>query len=304
MNRVFISYKRVDKNKVFGIRDLIESQIGKGECWIDLDGIESDAQFEHVIMRAIERCDVFLFMYSKKHTLIKNFDDDDWTFRELGFARAIGKKIVFINIDGSPLSNIFLFKFCTKQQVDGRSQLALNKLVTDMRKWLDIPDPVMYTPEALYEKGKRYYSGKGVEQNYSEAVKWFYKAAERGHAIAQNNLGVMYYKGDGVAQDYVESVKWYRKSAEQGYADAQRNLGLIYYKGDGVAQDYKEAEKWFYKAASQENAKAQYTLGIMNEFGIGVARNGERAIYWYRKAANNGYIHAYGALERLKNMDL
>ena len=48
MSRIFISYKRVDKDKVFRIKDQIESTIGE-KCWIDIDGIESDAQFANVI---------------------------------------------------------------------------------------------------------------------------------------------------------------------------------------------------------------------------------------------------------------
>tara|TARA_Y100000588_G_C13824654_1_gene740888 strand:+ start:510 stop:737 length:228 start_codon:yes stop_codon:yes gene_type:complete len=30
-------------------------------------------------------------------------------------------------------------------------------------------------------------------------------------------LGVMYDKGKGVTQDYQEAMKWYRKAAEQGF---------------------------------------------------------------------------------------
>ena len=42
MHRIFISYKRADKDKVLMIKDQIESALGE-KCWIDLDGIESDA---------------------------------------------------------------------------------------------------------------------------------------------------------------------------------------------------------------------------------------------------------------------
>ena len=43
MARIFISYKRVDKNKFFKIKDQIESTLSE-KCWIGLDGIESDAK--------------------------------------------------------------------------------------------------------------------------------------------------------------------------------------------------------------------------------------------------------------------
>ena len=52
--------------------------------------------------------------------------------------------------------------------------------------------------------------------DYAEAVKWYRKAAEQGHARAQYSLGFMYYNGRGVPQDYAEAMKWYRKAADQG----------------------------------------------------------------------------------------
>lgn len=85
MARIFISYKRADKEKVFRIKEQIESTLGE-KCWIDLDGIESDAQFKNVIIRAINECEVVLFMYSQHHTKIIDFERD-WTVRELNFAQ-------------------------------------------------------------------------------------------------------------------------------------------------------------------------------------------------------------------------
>ena len=67
----------------------------------------------------------------------------------------------------------------------------------------------------------------------------------------------MYSDGKGVPQDYDEAVKWYRKAADQGLAEAQFDLGLIYQKGQSVAQDYGEAVMWYRKAAAQGDAKAQ-----------------------------------------------
>lgn len=133
MARIFISYKRVDKNKVFKIKDQIESTLSE-KCWIDLDGIESDAQFINVIIKAIRDCEVFLFMYSKTHAQITDFEKD-WTIRELNFASKKEKRIVFVNIDGSPLSDEFEFLYGTKQQVDGRSQESISRLLKDLAKW-------------------------------------------------------------------------------------------------------------------------------------------------------------------------
>jgi DNA polymerase III epsilon subunit-like protein len=99
-----------------------------------------------------------------------------------------------------------------------------------------------------------------VEQDYTEAVKWYRKAAEQGNARAQNNLGMCYEYGKGVEQDYVKAVKWYHKAAERGNASAQFNLGFCYNIGKGFAQDYDEAVKWYRKAAEQGHTQAKDNL--------------------------------------------
>src|SRR4030095_1164368 len=88
------------------------------------------------------------------------------------------------------------------------------------------------------------------------------KRATQGDAVAQNNLGSMYVEGKGVPQDYTEALKWYRLAAAQGYAEAQFNLGVMYLGGEGVPQDYAEALKWYRLAAAQGEAKAQFNLGL------------------------------------------
>lgn len=136
MARIFISYKRVDKDKVFKIKDQIESALGE-KCWIDLDGIESDAQFANVIIKAINDCEVFLFMYSLAHSQITDYKKD-WTVRELDFAQYKEKRIVFVNLDSSPLSDWFYLLFGTMQQVDATSSQSLLRLISDLKKWLNV----------------------------------------------------------------------------------------------------------------------------------------------------------------------
>lgn len=127
--RIFISYKRVDKEQVFKLKKEIEAQTGE-MCWIDLDGIESDEQFKNVIINAIKQCEVVLFMYSKAHASIVDFEKD-WTVRELNFAAAKNKRIVFINLDGTPLTDEFRFDYGLKQQVEGQSSESMARLISD-----------------------------------------------------------------------------------------------------------------------------------------------------------------------------
>jgi len=144
------------------------------------------------------------------------------------------------------------------------------------------------TAEELYKEGVKYYNAK----DYAKAVEFYRKAAELGHAYAQNNLGVCYEVGQGVSQDYSEAVKWYRKAAEQGDAVTQYHLGVCYYLGQGVSQDYSEAVKWYRKAAEQGDADAQYWLGVCYYNGEGVDWDASEAMKWWGKAAEQGHEQA------------
>jgi alpha/beta superfamily hydrolase len=141
-----------------------------------------------------------------------------------------------------------------------------------------------------------YMDGRGVPQDYKQAVAWYRKAAEQGDAFAQTNLGVMYSDGQGVPQDYQQAVAWYRKAAEQGHAVAQTNLGVMYSSGQGVPQDYQQAVAWFRKAAEQGHASAQTGLGLRYMNGQGVPQDYQQAVAWFRKAAEQGHANAQNNL--------
>ncbi len=115
--------------------------------------------------------------------------------------------------------------------------------------------------------GSAYAKGKGVPQDYEEAVKWYQKAAEQGDSFAQLMLGSAYGLGGFAPQDYEESVKWYRKAAEQGDSHAQLMVGRAYENGTGVPQDYAEAYFWLNLAGSKsrDNVVAKLTPAKVEE---------------------------------------
>lgn len=135
----------------------------------------------------------------------------------------------------------------------------------------------------------------GKKKDYTEAAKWYRKAAEQGNSAAQERLGSLYCLGKGVRQDSVEAEKWYRKAAEQGYAPAQFDLGLLYYGNKGK-QDYAEAAKWWRKAAEQGYWPAQHNLGLCYKDGLGVKQDYVEAAKWCRKAAEQGFDYAQNIL--------
>jgi hypothetical protein len=59
-----------------------------------------------------------------------------------------------------------------------------------------------------------------------EAAKWFRRAAEQGHRLAESCLGRIYATGIGVPQDYVEAYKWYNLAAV-GYLPALQGRNRV-----------------------------------------------------------------------------
>ena len=117
----------------------------------------------------------------------------------------------------------------------------------------------------LASLGNMYENGDGVEQDYSLALKWYYKAAQQGDFLgdmsASRIVRKYYFGTDGVKQDFVKAEKWFRILAERGNTDSQYYLGHMYRYGKGVPQNYTEALKWFHKAAEQEDSYAMVDLG-------------------------------------------
>ncbi|MCD8291076.1 MAG: zinc-ribbon domain-containing protein [Prevotella sp.] len=125
------------------------------------------------------------------------------------------------------------------------------------------------------------------------------KAAKKGTAAAQSELGFHYFQGNSIPQDYDEAVKWFWEAAKQGDAAGEYGLGICYYYGKGISQNNKEAAKWIKKAAEQGLKDAQYDIGLCYEFGIGTYQSYDEACKWYRNAAEQGNADAKKALMRL-----
>jgi TPR repeat protein len=159
--------------------------------------------------------------------------------------------------------------------------------------------------------------------DYITAFREFRSMANRGHMKAQFHLGLLYEMGLGVPKDYTEAAKWYRKAAVQGdigsmkkleemrrkglttsskqpaippqwggstYApESQHEIGIMYFKGIGVQKNYSTAADWFRKSANQGYYKAQHDLALMLNEGRGISQNDTEAYKLFHSAANQGY---------------
>jgi TPR repeat protein len=152
---------------------------------------------------------------------------------------------------------------------------------------------------AQNDLGLLYATGRDVSLDEREAVKWFERAAAQGAVNAQFNLGVMYHRGGGVAADATQAVAWYRLAAEREHPLAQHNLATLYSKGEGIDQDYAAAAQWLTRAAEAGIAASQYRLGQFYESGLGVAKDPAAARAWYARAAAQGHERAQESERRM-----
>lgn len=144
----------------------------------------------------------------------------------------------------------------------------------------------------------------GIEQNFTESLKWYQLSANQGYANAMATLGWFYREGNGVAKDFDQSLSWYQKAAEAGDANAMSSLGWAYQNGLGTAQDYAQAKAWYEKAANVGDSYSMALLGWFYDDGKAVPQDYAQARNWYEMAANAGSAYAMGNLSRLYDWGL
>ncbi len=310
MERIFISYKRLDKEKVFKIKDEIEKKLNV-TCWIDLDGIESDAQFVGKIRRAIDACDVFLFMHSRRHTEITDFKND-WTIRELNYAQSENKRIVVINIDSSPLTKDLKLLFGTQQQIDYNNEDLRSRLFIDLGRWLEANTGSRHIEQNMphhITSSSRSGTGKGTKLMIAGLVVaaivlgGFYLTKQKRQSapleteitIPSNSEAAEYEvpdstKGDNEAMHY--STEDNAEASKSLSAAEFQALGDKYYR----EQNYPKAVDYYFQAADLGNVAAQVALGHCYLTGTGIEPDYSEAVVWFTKAANQCNADAQYAL--------
>ena len=141
------------------------------------------------------------------------------------------------------------------------------------------------------ERGNYYYF---TRKDYTEAVRWYKKAAEDGDAYSQFLLGFMYRRGQGVEKDLYEAMDWLKKAVKNGSEHAEKEVDTLKSEIE-AAERAERAERAARKALSDlitrcengdESAAYEYALKLLN--GNGVQKDESKGYYWMRQAADNG----------------
>jgi TPR repeat protein len=149
------------------------------------------------------------------------------------------------------------------------------------------------------------YFHKGELKDDMQAMRWFYRAAEKGHKPSSEMLPVL---ADNLIADGYDA---YEKKDYQTVLDlwlplakasmngkvhqiswVQYDLGMLFYKGEIVQRDYEQAANMFKKSAEQGFVDSQFALGILYINGEGVMKSYKKAADWINKANENGHERA------------
>ena len=141
---------------------------------------------------------------------------------------------------------------------------------------------------AEFQVAARFADGKGVKQDFDEAIKWYTRSAGRGFALAQYRLGTFYERGLGVAKDLQRAKVWYQRAASNDNIKAMHNLAVLAAGSSIGKPDYATAAQWFTMAAERGLSDSQFNLAILHQNGLGVPQDNAMAYKWFSLAAARG----------------
>lgn len=142
--------------------------------------------------------------------------------------------------------------------------------------------------QAQLRLGQLYSSGRGVVQDFGQAIYWYQRAAEMGNPAAQNNLGMAYYTGQGVERDYARAMGLFLEASAKQSPVVFTNIAVMYLLGHGVPKDTSVALDWLLKAADKNYSSAMIEIGKLYAKGNGVTQDNIAAYMWFTLAGKHG----------------
>ena len=118
---------------------------------------------------------------------------------------------------------------------------------------------------------------------------WLEKAAQAGHPMAQQNMGLLVMNGV-IPGDQQKALEWIRKASDAGLPQSQYTLGILTLMGQaGIKANPQAGVALVQKAANAGFPQAQNDLGmLLLQGGYGIKPNLPQGFKWMKKAADTG----------------
>ncbi|MEJ2178976.1 MAG: SEL1-like repeat protein [Gammaproteobacteria bacterium] len=152
--------------------------------------------------------------------------------------------------------------------------------------------------DAIYQVGRMYYYGIGIDISLNTAKKYLTLAQEQEIAGAAQLLAQIKHEEQTPQESPVvaaqkTAAELLLESASTGDVNSQYQLAKAYLNGDtGIKRNTKKALLWLERAALRGQKDAQYMLGSIYYNGNLTKRNSKKAKFWLNKASENGVENA------------
>ena len=146
---------------------------------------------------------------------------------------------------------------------------------------------------AFRQIGNHYEHGYGVEQDYSKALYYYIKAAEKDSSII-NHIRYITTNNQDVKTIFSNLVENIQKE-DKINADTLYILGVFYEYGYGVEKDNLKALDYFIKSGKADGFNS---IGDFYKNGYGVQQDYSKAIDYYLKS-DNGNDYACRCIEEI-----
>jgi hypothetical protein len=113
---------------------------------------------------------------------------------------------------------------------------------------------------AMAHLGEVYEHGEGVKLDTKKAALLYRMAADRGHAVAQSNIGAFLHS----EEKFEEAFRYFALAADQGFTGGESNLALCYARGEGTEVDLGKARCWFERASAKGDENARKNLARLD----------------------------------------
>ena len=320
--KVFICHSHKDIKKVKEIAKKLERN--HISCWYSERNLPWDIENYWVgIYKAIEKCEVFLFILSEDA-----LDSDD-VIKEINKANELGKKIrVEYKIDESENDVIAVRRFFDGiQWIDGSRSNQYDELVEKIYNYLERSSKVNPQKEAINKQVEvkpqamvnyNIIQAKLLFEKYEEAleeiekqmminpndihllellIEALLKGKKTKNALAYRTYKILLEKVDSSYKEVLKNKYSFLEDKEESniiQKESNEDLNELYLKAKEYLEnnDFVNAVKYYKMAAEKGHAKSQNNLGNRYLHGEGVEKNYEEAVKWYKLAAEQGEMYA------------
>lgn len=144
-----------------------------------------------------------------------------------------------------------------------------------------------------FSRGVQYFNGEGVPQDFTEAARWFERAAAQGHLDARVRLGRMYLAGRGVRRNTARGLRllWdaFKQAEKQGNMEAAGAIGMMYSTEQvKIRRNPQAVVGPVLELAEAGDSDAQALLALMYWRGSGMPANLVESYRWMLLSATGG----------------